>query len=292
MAFPSAAAKCSASSPEADEPINGEESVMTRNRTIAAGTAVLLALALAAYAVAAQKADPVASYAGCLKNGKIESVAVGDTPLAPCGPGQTQVRLGGGDITSVNARPGLLGGGTNGDLQLGIDPTVVQSRVTGDCRGLPLLPLDASISAVDEDGSVTCNTDDDSSAVIAGFADGPVDLPIGTLFQRVAELPLPQGKYAIFAMLEIRAGGSTGSYLANCRLRAGADFDDAQFDVAGFLVPNTTHVGRMSLNVVHDFAEAGAAVLSCTTPTGGEWRFLKITAIRVASLSNSPLTLP
>jgi hypothetical protein len=52
---------------------------MTRTRTIAAGVAMLLALALAAYAVAARKAGTVASYTGCLKHGKIESVAVGDT---------------------------------------------------------------------------------------------------------------------------------------------------------------------------------------------------------------------
>jgi hypothetical protein len=256
--------------------------------TVAVGA--LVALGLAAYAVAAREATTVASYSGCLKNGKIESVAVGDTPLAPCGQGQPQVQLGGGDITSVHARPSLLGGGENGDLELGVDPTVVQNRVSGDCSGTPLLPLDASISAIHQDGSVTCNTDD-GAAVIAGFADGPGDLPTGPTFQRIARLPLSQGKYAIFAMLGIRAGGSFGGFYARCELTAESDFDQAELDVSGFLVSDTTHFGRMSLNVVHAFTEPGTAFLACTTPTGGQWRFLKITAIRVASLSNQPLTL-
>src|SRR5919109_919331 len=132
---------------------------MTRKKTIAASVAAALSLGLAAYAVAAQQADIVASYTGCLRNGKIESVAVGDAPLAPCAAGATEIRLGGGDITGVHARPGLLGGGDNGQLELGVDPTVVQKRVTGDCLGRPLVPRDASISAIHEDGSVTCNTD-------------------------------------------------------------------------------------------------------------------------------------
>jgi hypothetical protein len=191
----------------------------------------------------------------------------------------------------VHARPGLLGGGDNGDLELGVDPTVVQKRIQGDCLALPLVPRDASISAIHEDGTVTCNADAQTD-VIAGFADGPQELPVGKTPERIAELPLTKGNYAIFAVLGIRAGGSTGSYHARCTLSAGAYFDNAEFDVAGFLVPNTTHVGRMSLNVVHEFREPGKAYLSCTTPTGGQWRFLKITAIRVASLANAPLTLP
>jgi hypothetical protein len=46
---------------------------------------------------------------------------------------------------------------------------------------------------------------------------------------------------------------------------------------------------------VHEFTEPGAAILSCRgTQTLGPsgWHFLKITAIRVGSLSNGPLSLP
>ena len=65
-------------------------------------------LGLATYALAAREAESVASYTGCLKNGKLDSIAVGDAPLAPCGSG-TRVRLSGGDVTAVAAGAGLSG---------------------------------------------------------------------------------------------------------------------------------------------------------------------------------------
>jgi hypothetical protein len=69
--------------------------------------------------------DSVDSYAGCLNTsgaaaGTFSQVTVGDSPARPCGANQTVVHLSGGDITSVNAGPGLTGGSTNGAATLSL----------------------------------------------------------------------------------------------------------------------------------------------------------------------------
>jgi len=72
----------------------------------------------------------------------------------------------GGDVTAVSAGSGLSGGGINGDVSLSVDDNVVQNRVTGSC------PAGESIRSIAQDGTVVCETDDDSkgdiTAVLAG----------------------------------------------------------------------------------------------------------------------------
>lgn len=71
---------------------------------------------------------------------------------------------GGGDITSVAAGVGLSGGGVTGAVSLAVDPTVVQSRVSGTCGG-----GGSSIRTIAQDGTVTCDaTGGDVTSVTAG----------------------------------------------------------------------------------------------------------------------------
>jgi hypothetical protein len=102
----------------------------------------------------------------------------------------------------------------------------------------------------------------------------------------VASLAVPAGRYAIFAKLYTGVPISGLSETIRCRLAAGADFDNSivNHDALIAAVP-------LSLQVVHEFASDGTIDLSCGhifTTGHTALGFIKITAIRVASLSNVP----
>ncbi|BAO45648.1 S-layer homology domain-containing protein [Thiolapillus brandeum] len=72
----------------------------------------------------------------------------------------------GGDITAVNAGTGLSGGGTTGDVTLSADTSYLQRRVSSSCTA------GSSIRAIAADGSVTCETDDDTGGDITAVNAG------------------------------------------------------------------------------------------------------------------------
>src|SRR3989442_13498381 len=77
-------------------------------------TLSLIALLIAATPILVQaghQTSGVASYTGCLRSGIVYNVAVGDSPLAACRPGDVQVHVSGGGINGGCAGESLAGGG-------------------------------------------------------------------------------------------------------------------------------------------------------------------------------------
>jgi hypothetical protein len=124
-------------------------------------------------------------------------------------------------------------------------------------------------------------------AAYSGYHDAPISLPssLGT----IASLKIPAaGHYVIFAKLTVWNGKNVDDTLT-CKLVAGSDFDQSDTVLTGNSAPYANYAA-MPLNVVHTFTGPGQAQLQCTgygVTTSASW--IKITAIRVGSLTNTAL---
>ena len=133
-----------------------------------------------------------------------------------------------------------------------------------------------------------------SSATTAGTANAAFStfhddsILLSDTLGTVGTLTIPAaGKYVIAAKLTAFNISGTASPADFCRLTAGADIDGDFFDVDGSPVDDAEVV---ALQVVHQFAAPGQAVLACTDAGGGivEALFTRITAVQVAQLTNTP----
>ena len=111
------------------------------------------------------------------------------------------------------------------------------------------------------------------SEAFSAYRDGPVTLgPYkGAKSGVVASLPLPAGRWVIFAKAWVN------SNFANCDPQAGTD-SDRTLAYAG----NTLHA-----NVVHRFTKPSRVQFRCCAQ-GGIIRMIKVTAIEVDELTNTP----
>jgi len=121
----------------------------------------------------------------------------------------------------------------------------------------------------------------------SGYHDAPIGLPasLGTIVSM--NVPVA-GNYAIFGKLTVWNGKNIDDLLT-CELVAGADFDRSDTVLTGNSVPYADYAA-LSLNVMHDFKAPGKVLLKCTgngVTTTASW--IKITAIRLGSLTNTPL---
>jgi hypothetical protein len=104
------------------------------------------------------------------------------------------------------------------------------------------------------------------------FLNGPIAIPSAST--TLTTLSISQaGNYVLFAKAYV--GGL--ALTATCRLTAGSDFDESQAR------PN----GTVSLIVGHNFTAAGTADFACAGGPGITANFIKISAIKVANLTNS-----
>jgi hypothetical protein len=111
------------------------------------------------------------------------------------------------------------------------------------------------------------------------FLNGPIAVPAAST--TLANLNIPQaGKYVVWGKAYFTL--AAGAAVVTCRLEAGTDVDQSQTYVQGNF-PFT-----LATNVVHEFAAAGSVDFKCATSAGSpQANWIKITAIRVANLTNS-----
>lgn len=114
-------------------------------------------------------------------------------------------------------------------------------------------------------------------SAIAEFVGGKESPPLV-----VASLVLPAGRWTVNAKAQASVVAAGDTYdTVTCRLAAGVDADRASF--SGFS-------GILALQLVHRFTKPGLVQLACYGLLQPKVREVKITAVRVAKLTNEPVS--
>lgn len=221
---------------------------------------VVLLILGAALAAVAQRAGPSGTVVPvCVKgNGQLRMLTRDAATCRP--PEQMMDWVVGGEVTDITLGRGLIGSREDGEVQLELDPSVIQS--CGSCA---------------------------SGKVFAGFDDGPGSTPAGAdapthgdPLPVIRFLPVPAGKYVVQAKLWV-SNTLDARLFVRCKLSAGVDFDWVEVTV------RECDSAALALTVVHEFDADNHVTVGCSDNalgSGTEWNDLKLIAIEAASLSN------
>jgi hypothetical protein len=178
-----------------------------------------------------------------------------------------------------------------------LDPSAfASSDIAPNCRILGScayeVPTNAIQSSEIQDGQVT-KADLASNAAPDGFSafDDDTGIICNAVCTEGSLKNLPAGSYAISAKITVEQQDASEGVLVGCKLNAGADFDNAPVDSDVFSGEPGTYT--IPMQVVHTFASnGGTASVNCADNDIGDvtGSNLKITAIRLGSLSNVPST--
>jgi hypothetical protein len=116
------------------------------------------------------------------------------------------------------------------------------------------------------------------SVALGRFVNGPVAVPSAQTAVATLAIPDP-GNYVIWGKAYLTTSVLAGT--ATCRLEAGSNFDESLTYVAA------DEPATLSLMVLNNFTAAGNVNFSCSATTQKQANFIKITALRVANLTNS-----
>jgi hypothetical protein len=112
----------------------------------------------------------------------------------------------------------------------------------------------------------------------ARFLDGPIAIPLSST--TLTSLAIPEtGTYVLWAKAYLTGAVAN---VVTCRLEAAGDFDQSQAS------PAAGAPAALSLMVTHNFTATGSADFKCAgTVIGASANFIKISAIKVAALTNT-----
>jgi hypothetical protein len=224
---------------------------------------------------------------GAVTSNKVANQSLVADDLAPKAVGYSE--LDPAAFASGDIAPGCIRGVS---CNFGIPLNAIQSNEIQDGQVKNADLADNAVrSAEIQDGQVT--KADLASGVIpagpAGYAafDDDTGIICNDFCTEGSLKSLPAGSYAISAKIEVDQKDLNADQLGvKCRLSAGADFDESNaIDYPG----GNTAAAIVPMQLVHTFAsDGGTASVDCRDFDFGDahGRYLKITAIRLGSLSN------
>jgi hypothetical protein len=158
---------------------------------------------------------------------------------------------------------------------------VTAAKIASNAVTNPKIAANAVTAAKVQDGSLVAA--DFGAGQLPGdayarFLNGPIVVP--TSATTIGGLTIPQaGNYLIWGKAYFT---SPAGSVVNCVLQAGGDLDQTQTGASA------GSPASMSLNVAHNFTAAGSVDFRCDgSGLGASANYIKISAIRVASLSNT-----